>query len=89
MPNIQSILTFVPRELFYFFGVCSDVTKRKDNIMLGWALTFLVVAIIAAVLGFGGIAVASAEIAKIVFVIFLVLFLISAIANAFRGKPPV
>ncbi|MFD2032263.1 DUF1328 domain-containing protein [Ancylobacter dichloromethanicus] len=35
--------------------------------MLGWALTFLVVALIAAVLGFGGIAGTAIEIAKIIF----------------------
>ena len=33
--------------------------------MLGWAVTFLIIALIAAVLGFGGIAAASAGIAKI------------------------
>jgi uncharacterized membrane protein YtjA (UPF0391 family) len=39
--------------------------------MLGWAVTFLIIALIAAVLGFGGIAAASAGIAKILFFIFL------------------
>lgn len=43
--------------------------------MLGWALVFLVVGIIAAVFGFSGIASASAGIAKIIFMIFVVLFL--------------
>lgn len=50
--------------------------------MLGWALTFLVVAIIAGLLGFGVIASASAGIAKIIFVIFLVLFVIALL----RGR---
>ncbi len=45
--------------------------------MLGWAVIFLVVALIAALLGFGGIASTSAGIAKALFVVFLVLFLIS------------
>ncbi len=45
--------------------------------MLYWALTFLLVAIIAAVLGFGGVAVAAAGIAKLLFFIFLVLFVIT------------
>ncbi len=49
--------------------------------MLSWALTFLVVAIIAAVLGFGVIAGTAASIAKILFVVFLVLFVISLIAG--------
>ena len=44
--------------------------------MLNWAFSFLVLAIVAAVLGFGGIASESASIAKILFVVFLVLSLI-------------
>ncbi|HEY2069751.1 MAG TPA: DUF1328 domain-containing protein [Rhizomicrobium sp.] len=52
--------------------------------MLGWALTFLLVAIIAGVLGFGGVAFASAEIAKIIFVVFLILFAVSLIAGVVR-----
>jgi uncharacterized membrane protein YtjA (UPF0391 family) len=43
--------------------------------MLNWALTFLVIAIIAAVFGFGGIAATATGIAQILFYIFLVLFL--------------
>ncbi|MFZ2100155.1 MAG: DUF1328 domain-containing protein, partial [Oricola sp.] len=50
--------------------------------MLGWALTFLVVALIAAALGFGGIAGASAGIAKILFFVFLILFVVSLVARA-------
>ncbi|WP_417249297.1 DUF1328 domain-containing protein [Celeribacter sp.] len=57
--------------------------------MLGWAITFFVVAIIAAVFGFGGIASASAGIAQLIFFIFLALFIIALIARAVRGKPPV
>jgi uncharacterized membrane protein YtjA (UPF0391 family) len=56
--------------------------------MLGWALTFLVVALIAAVLGFGGIAGLSMEIAKIIFFVAIVLFLISAVIGVLRGRSP-
>jgi len=49
--------------------------------MLSWTLMFLVIVLIAAVLGFGGIAVAAAGIAKILFYLFLVLFLVSLIAG--------
>jgi uncharacterized membrane protein YtjA (UPF0391 family) len=52
--------------------------------MLNWALTFLVVALLAAVFGFTGIAVAAAGIAKILFYLFLVLFLVSLIAGLVR-----
>ncbi|HUO16249.1 MAG TPA: DUF1328 domain-containing protein [Verrucomicrobiae bacterium] len=54
--------------------------------MLYWALVFLIISIIAAVLGFGGIAVASAGIAKILFFIFLVLFVITLVAHLGRGR---
>ena len=47
--------------------------------MLRWSITFLVIAIIAAVFGFGGIAEGAADIAEILFYIFLVLFVISLI----------
>ncbi|QEG00638.1 hypothetical protein Mal15_47090 [Stieleria maiorica] len=47
--------------------------------MLGWALTFLIIALIAGVLGFGVIAGTAASIAKILFVVFLVLFIIGLI----------
>jgi uncharacterized membrane protein YtjA (UPF0391 family) len=57
------------------------------GIMLGWALTFLVVAIIAAFFGFGGIAVASAGIAKLLFFVFLVLFAVTLLAGLIRGRP--
>lgn len=56
--------------------------------MLKMAIVFLVIALIAGVFGFGGIASASAGMAKIVFGIFLVLFLISALMGALKGRAP-
>lgn len=53
--------------------------------MLSWALIFFIVAIIAAVFGFGGIASASAGIAQILFFIFLALFAATLIIRALRG----
>jgi len=47
--------------------------------MLNWALTFFVVAIIAAVLGFTSIAGSAIDIAKILFFVFLVLAIVSFI----------
>lgn len=49
--------------------------------MLNWAMAFLVVAIIAGVLGFGGIAGAAAGIAKALFFVFLALFVASLLAG--------
>jgi uncharacterized membrane protein YtjA (UPF0391 family) len=60
----------------------------KEKTMLSWALTFLVLALVAALLGFGGLAAGFASIAKILFVVFLVLFLVSLIGGAV-GRPPV
>ncbi len=57
--------------------------------MLGWVVTFLVIALIAAILGFGGIAGASIEIAKIIFFVAILLFAIAAIAGLFRGRSTV
>jgi uncharacterized membrane protein YtjA (UPF0391 family) len=54
--------------------------------MLGWVVTFLIVALIAGVLGFGGVAGASIEIAKIIFFIAVVLFVVSALVGVARGR---
>ncbi len=50
--------------------------------MLYYSVVFLVVALIAGVLGFGVIAGTAASIAKVLFFVFLVIFLISV----FRGR---
>ncbi|MBV9563392.1 MAG: DUF1328 domain-containing protein [Bradyrhizobium sp.] len=54
--------------------------------MLGWVVTFLIIALIAGILGFGGIAGASVEIAKIIFFVALVLFLVSAVVGMSRRR---
>lgn len=54
--------------------------------MLGWALTFLVVALIAGVLGFTTIAGTAIGVAKILFFVFLVLFVVSLVMNMVRGR---
>lgn len=55
-----------------------------DSMLLQWTLIFLIVAVIAGVFGFGGIAQESVGIAKILFFIFLILF----IASFFFGDRP-
>ncbi|HLJ74975.1 MAG TPA: DUF1328 domain-containing protein [Casimicrobiaceae bacterium] len=55
--------------------------------MLQYAAVFFVIALIAAVFGFTGIAVGAAEIAKVLFFIFLVLFVISLLVGMFRRAP--
>ncbi|MBY0381292.1 MAG: DUF1328 domain-containing protein [Xanthobacteraceae bacterium] len=56
--------------------------------MLSWVVTFLVIALVAGLLGFGGIAGASIEIAKIVFFVAIVLFAVSALIGLMRGGRP-
>lgn len=53
--------------------------------LLKWALIFFVVALIAAAFGFTGIAAGAAEIAKILFYLFLGIFLILLIAGLVVG----
>jgi uncharacterized membrane protein YtjA (UPF0391 family) len=50
--------------------------SREEHTMLRWALIFLIVALVAAVFGFGGVATSAAGIAKILFVLFLAVFVI-------------
>jgi uncharacterized membrane protein YtjA (UPF0391 family) len=52
--------------------------------MLHYALVFLVLGLVAAVLGFGGLAGASICIAKILFFVFLVLFAVTMLLG--RGR---
>lgn len=54
--------------------------------MLRWALIFLVVALIAGALGFGGVAGTSMGIAQVLFFVFVVLFVVSLIAHLVRGR---
>jgi uncharacterized membrane protein YtjA (UPF0391 family) len=72
----------------FFFQWSQMRRTLKGNTMLGWALTFLIVALVAAALGFSGIAGAASSIAQILFVVFLVLFVVAMIARAVRGQPP-
>ena len=58
-----------------FHSVCN--TLHREDLMLHWSLVFLVFALIAAVLGFGGLAGAAVGIAKILFFVFLVIWLVA------------
>jgi uncharacterized membrane protein YtjA (UPF0391 family) len=57
--------------------------------MLSWAITFFIVAIVAALFGFGGIASGAVEIAKVLFFLFLIAFVVSLILHLRgRGRGP-
>jgi uncharacterized membrane protein YtjA (UPF0391 family) len=80
LPNEE---TFLPR--FPQLGGNWDARReQEESEMLNWSLTFLIVALVAAVFGFTGVALAAAGAAKILFVLFLVLFLISLVAGTVR-----
>jgi uncharacterized membrane protein YtjA (UPF0391 family) len=53
--------------------------------MLYWTVIFLIVALVAGALGFGGLASTSAGIARVLFGIFLILFLVTAIMQLMGG----
>jgi uncharacterized membrane protein YtjA (UPF0391 family) len=55
--------------------------------MLRYAIAFFVIAIIAALFGFGGIAAGATEIAKILFFVFLILFVVSLVAGLLKRGP--
>jgi uncharacterized membrane protein YtjA (UPF0391 family) len=54
--------------------------------MLYWSLTFLIVAMVAALLGFGGVAVGSAGIAKMLFILFAALFVVSLLGDEWSHR---
>ena len=55
--------------------------------MLYWSATFFIIALLSAVLGFGGLAAGAADIAKVLFFLFVVLFLLSFIVSIFSRGP--
>jgi uncharacterized membrane protein YtjA (UPF0391 family) len=72
--SLARFLTFLPERIFTY----------KTFYMLRWTVTFLIIAIVAAIFGFTGIAAGAATIAKIIFFIFIVLFLLSLIGGRSR-----
>ena len=55
--------------------------------MLYWSIVFFVLALVAAVLGFGGLAMEAAWIGKVLFFVFLVLFVLSTLLGKPRRGP--
>jgi uncharacterized membrane protein YtjA (UPF0391 family) len=63
--------------------------SNGGKIMLGWALTFLILALVAGYMGFFGLAGLAASIAKLLLIVFVILLIVSAFSGALRGRPPV
>jgi uncharacterized membrane protein YtjA (UPF0391 family) len=72
------------------FRGCGPEQERTESeaAMLGWAFSFFILALIAAILGFGGLAGAFVGIAQICFFLFLVIFIVSLIMGLVRGREP-
>jgi uncharacterized membrane protein YtjA (UPF0391 family) len=64
----------------------AESEKTEVATMLSWVVTFLIIALVAGLLGFGGIAGTSIEIAKVIFFIAVILFLVSAVLGVARGR---
>lgn len=62
-------------------------TPSLEIPMLYWALMFLVVALVAAIFGFGGIASTATGIAQVLFVIAIIMFVVSLFAGFMRRNP--
>lgn len=58
------------------------------HIMLRWTFIFLACAVLTGILGFSGTVLVIAKVAQNLFVIFLTLFLFSAVAYAVRDEDP-
>jgi len=54
--------------------------------MLGWALPFFLMAVLAAAIGYGGLAGLAASIAQVLFVVFLTLTILMFVVRAFQGR---
>jgi uncharacterized membrane protein YtjA (UPF0391 family) len=65
-------------------GITSPVRHKESN-MLQLAAVFFVIALIAAIFGFGGIAAGAVEIGKILFFIFLVIFIVTFVLGIMRS----
>ena len=56
-------------------------SSLEEPTMLHWAAVFLVIALVAALFGFGGIAAGAASIAKVLFVLFIILALVAFVVG--------
>jgi uncharacterized membrane protein YtjA (UPF0391 family) len=62
-------------------AVANPRHRKEADFMLSWALIFLLIALIAGLLGFGEIAAAFAGVAKVLFFVFIVIFLVTLVLS--------
>lgn len=77
---IFSFVLFVMRKM----GEAIFYTLKGRTSMLAWIFTFLIVSVIAGLLGFTGIMATAAGLAKILFYIFIILFVVSVVIQLFQ-----
>jgi uncharacterized membrane protein YtjA (UPF0391 family) len=65
----------------------SSSSTNQRNAMLHWTITFLILALVAGLLGFTGMAGASYQIAQVLFFVFLVMLVISFLKGGLKGSP--
>ena len=78
----------IPANKFEFIRGDRRRHQRLEASKLRWAIAFLIIALVAAVLGFGGIAGVAIDIAKLIFYVAIVLFAIAAIVALMQGRTP-
>jgi uncharacterized membrane protein YtjA (UPF0391 family) len=59
---------------------------EKENAMLHYAVVFFIIALVAAVFGFGGIAAGAVEISKLLFFVFIILAIGTFVVNLLSGR---
>jgi len=70
------------------YNAAAIASGQRTEIMslLKWALIMLVVSLVAALFGFTDLAAASAEVARVLFYIFLVIFLVLLVLGLMAGR---
>jgi uncharacterized membrane protein YtjA (UPF0391 family) len=81
-----SICDGVKRGRRPIFPGSHQCSQESPSAMLRLALFFLVISLVAALFGFGGIAAAAADIARILFFIFIVIFVVLLVAGLMAGS---
>ena len=84
--NGASVLSLLPhREAIVRNARCVDNPFHvRRRVMLYYAAVFFIIAIVAGLLGFGGVAAGASSIAQVLFFIFLVLFLVSLVGGLMK-----
>jgi len=65
----------------------NNFSREEGTLMLSWALTFFIIALIAGIFGLAGVAGVATHIAWILFLVFLILFVVSFVTG--RRSPPI